>query len=348
VVAQGDTSYRRAGATSQTHRGRSLRPARASPPCVVASPDRDTFVKKLLKLSQPPADTPIVLVERLIVEGDGNAASVDFHPRLTVLGGMPVDARAAFGSLLSGALHGTVRGVHAEVIDDTGRHLVVLRPASGSHRVIDVATQSDVTAQHRGFDGRIDLLSGHYGRATVTRITAADLHNRTPRNDAVRTLSAVDQVALWSAADDMVGREGARGVATWRSLAGDTDVRWAIDHRAEIQAAARLRQHISALRSLSSSAPDLSDDDAVALAQGIVSQLSFATNSAGPHPPVLLDETFDQLEPAVVPLLLELLPGLVGDLQVMLLTDDEAIASWARLEALAGELSLVEPALAND
>jgi hypothetical protein len=38
----------------------------------------------------------------------------------------------------------------------------------------------------------------------------------------------------------------------------------------------------------------------------------------------------------------------VGDLQVMLLTDDEAIASWARLEALAGELALVEPALAAD
>jgi hypothetical protein len=31
----------------------------------------------------------------------------------------------------------------------------------------------------------------------------------------------------------------------------------------------------------------------------------------------------------------------------MLLTSDDAIASWARLEALAGELALVEPALAN-
>lgn len=290
-----------------------------------------------------------MLVERLIVEDDGNAASVDLHPRLTVLGGMPIDARAAFGSLLSGALHGTVRGVHAEVIDDTGRRLVVLRPASGPHRVIDVATHADLTSEYRGFDGRIDLLSSPYGRATVTRITAADLYSRTPRNDAVRSLSAVDQVALWSAAEDMVTRGGGRGIAnTWRSLAGDTDVHWALDHRTEIQAAARLRQHISALKSLSSSAPDLSDDDAVALAQGIVSQLSSATSSAGPRPPVLLDETFDQLEPAVVPLLLELLPGLVGDLQVLLITEDEAIASWARLEALAGELALIEPALAND
>lgn len=310
---------------------------------------RDRFVKKSLKSLVAGADSPDVLVERLIVEGDGEAASVDFHPRLTVLGGMPGDARGALGSLLSGALHGTVRGVHLEVVDDSGRRLVVLRPASGPHRVIDVVTSADVTAQHRGFDGRVDLLSSQYGRSTITRITAADLRNRTPRNDAVRALSAADQVPLWSAADDLVhGKSRGDAAATWRALAGDTDVHWAIDHRTEIQAAARLRQHIAALRSLSSSAPDLSDDDAVALAQSIVSQLTAATNTAGTRPPVVLDETFDQLEPAVVPLLLELLPGLVGDLQVILLTEDEAIASWARLEALAGELALVEPALAAD
>src|SRR5918994_1052508 len=320
------------------------------PLSVVLSPVRDTFVKKLLKSVVWGADTSLVLVERLIVEGDGEAASVDFHPRLTVLGGMPGDARGALGSLLSGALHGTVRGVHLEVVDDSGRRLVVLRPASGPHRVIDVATSADVTAQHRGFDGRVDLLSSQYGRSTITRITAADLRNRTPRNDAVRALSALDQVALWSAADELLGRSSGRGdaAARWRDLAGDTDVHWAMDHRTEIQAAARLRQHIAALRSLSSSAPDLTDDDAVALAQGIVSQLTAATNATGSRPPVLLDETFDQLEPAVVPLLPELLPRLVGDLQVLLLTEDEAIASWARLEALAGELALIEPALPAD
>ena len=213
-----------------------------------------------------------------------------------------------------------------------------------------MVTSTDVTAQHRGFDGRVDLLSGQYGRSTITRITAADLRNRTPRNDAVRALSAVDQVPLWSAADDLVrGKSRGDAAATWRALAGDIDVHWAIDHRTEIQAAARLRQHIAALRSLSSSAPDLSDDDAVALAQAIVSQLTAATNAHG-HRARRSCSTrpFDQLEPAVVPLLLELLPGLVGDLQVILLTEDEAIASWARLEALAGELALVEPALAAD
>jgi hypothetical protein len=290
-----------------------------------------------------------VLVERLIVEGEQSAASVDLHPRLTVMGGMPAHARAAFGNLLAGALHGTARGVHAEVIDDSGRRLVVLRPVAGHHRVVDVATAADVTEQYRTYDGRVDLLSSQFGQGTITRITAADLRSRSPRNDAVRTLSAVDQVALWGAADDILDRApNARAADTWRALAGDVDLNWATEHRTEIQAAARLRQHIAALRSLSSSAPDLTDDDAVGLAHGIVSQLTAATNNAGTRPPVLLDETFDQLEPAVVPLLLELLPSLVGDLQVLLITEDEAIASWARLEALAGELSLVEPALAND
>src|SRR4029453_18279990 len=116
------------------------------------------------------------------------------------------------------------------------------------------------------------------------------LRNRTPRNDAVRALSAVDQVALWGAADDLLGLGSGRGDAlgTWRSLAGDTDLNGAADYRTEIQAAARLRQHIAALRSLSSSAPDLSDDDAVALSQSIVSQLTAATNATGTRPPARL------------------------------------------------------------
>src|SRR5215217_3842085 len=197
MPGSGQTGRRPRGVATRFPYARRPLNAVLRPRWVVLSPDRDTSVKKLLKSAGLRADTSIVLVERLIVEGADSAASVDFHPRLTVMGGMPADARFAFGNLLAGALHGTVRGVHAEVIDDTGRRLVVLRPASGPHRVVDVATSADVTAQHRGFDGRVDLLSGQYGRATITRITAGDLRNRTPRNDAVRALSAVDQVALW-------------------------------------------------------------------------------------------------------------------------------------------------------
>jgi hypothetical protein len=193
------------------------------------------------------------------------------------------------------------------------------------------------------------MLASSYGRSEVARISADDLTTSASRDDAVRTLSAVDQVALWDAADAALSKgPNSKAHGRWFDLAGDIDVQWAAERRAEIQAASRLRQHIAALRSLSSSVPDLSDDDAVALAQAIVSQLTAASHEQGARPPVVLDEPFIDLDPAVVPLLLELLPGLVGNLQVMLLTNDDAIASWARLEALAGELALVEPALAND
>jgi hypothetical protein len=289
-----------------------------------------------------------VLVDRLIIEGEDEAESVDLHPRLTVIGGMPPAARMAFFQLLAGALHGTERGVHAEVTDDSGRRLVIIRPAVGMPRVVDIEAGADVTAQYRTYDGKIDLLANSYGRSSITRISADDLTTSASRTDAVRTLSAVDQEALWDAADAAL-QQGpqSKGQKKWHDIAGEIDLHWAAERRTEIQAAARLRQHIAALRSLSSSVPDLSDDDAVALAQGIVSQLTAASHEQGTRPPVVLDEPFIGLDPAVVPLLLELLPGLVGSLQVMLLTNDDAIASWARLEALAGELALVEPALAN-
>jgi len=289
-----------------------------------------------------------VLVDRLIIEAEEGVESIDLHPRLTVIGGMPPAARMAFAQLLAGALHGSERGVHAEVRDDSGRRLVVIRPGVGTGRVVDVDANADVTAQFRSFDGKIDMLATSYGQSTITRISADDLTTSASRNDAVRTLSAVDQVALWDAADAALAQgPQSEGHDAWVDLVADIDVHWAAERRTEIQAASRLRQHIAALRSLSSSVPDLSDDDAVALAQAIVSQLTAASHEQGARPPVVLDEPFIDLDPAVVPLLLELLPGLVGSLQVMLLTNDDAIASWARLEALAGELALVEPALAN-
>jgi hypothetical protein len=289
-----------------------------------------------------------VLVDRLIIEAEEGVESIDLHPRLTVVAGMPPAARMAFAQALAGALHGTERGVHAEVRDESGRRLVVLRPGVGTGRVVDVDGNADVTAQFRSFDGIIDLLANDYGQSTITRISAEDLTTSAARDDAVRTLSAVDQEALWEAADAALAQGPlSPGHDAWVDLVADIDIHWANERRTEIQAASKLRQHIAALRSLSSSVPDLSDDDAVALAQAIVSQLTAASHAQGIRPPVVLDEPFIDLDPAVVPLLLELLPGLVGSLQVMLLTNDDAIASWARLEALAGELALVEPALAN-
>ncbi|HEY4377734.1 MAG TPA: hypothetical protein VGM93_11270, partial [Acidimicrobiales bacterium] len=68
-----------------------------------------------------------------------------------------------------------------------------------------------------------------------------------------------------------------------------------------------------------------------------------SVGATGESFPLLLDEPFEGLEPNVKPALLELLSRAAGSPQVLVLTDDESIASWARLEVLTGELSVIEP-----
>ena len=62
----------------------------------------------------------------------------------------------------------------------------------------------------------------------------------------------------------------------------------------------------------------------------------------------MLDDPFRDLDPSVKPLLLELLGRSAGEPQIVFLTEDEDVASWARLEALTGEVALIEPAPEHD
>ena len=57
----------------------------------------------------------------------------------------------------------------------------------------------------------------------------------------------------------------------------------------------------------------------------------------------MLDDPFADLERTAKPALLELLSHTSGSPQLVYLTDDEDVASWARLEALTGALAIIEP-----
>jgi hypothetical protein len=148
----------------------------------------------------------------------------------------------------------------------------------------------------------------------------------------------------------LVGRAGTRraALADWRELAGEIPVDWALEHREEIQAAARLRREVDALGALSATAPTFSDDDTDGLAHALVTRLAEARSLAGEGVPLLLDDPFHQLDTSMKPLLLELLGQSAGEPQIVFLTDDEDVASWARLEALTGEVALIEPAPSQD
>jgi hypothetical protein len=130
----------------------------------------------------------------------------------------------------------------------------------------------------------------------------------------------------------------------WTRLAGDVSVEWAMAHHEEIEATARLRRQLRSLGQVSSTAPDI-DEEAADVAHALMSHLSRLRRlgTTGESFPLILDDPFDEVPASTRLSLLELLSRTAGSPQVILLTEREDVASWARLEALTGEVALVEP-----
>jgi hypothetical protein len=130
----------------------------------------------------------------------------------------------------------------------------------------------------------------------------------------------------------------------WKQLAGDTPVSWALEHHEEIAGAARVRLDISAHAQMSSDSGPATDDT-TDLARVLVARLAELRRlgSGRESLPLVLDNPFAALDPTTKPALLELLSHSSGSPQLVYLTDDEDVASWARLEALTGTLAIIEP-----
>ena len=110
-------------------------------------------------------------------------------------------------------------------------------------------------------------------------------------------------------------------------------------------AAALLRKDVDALGTMSSTAPSMGGQATADLAHVLVGRMS-TLRAVGPNAeslPLVLDDPFTDLERSVKPSLLELLSRSGGSPQVIFLTEDEDVASWARLEALTGDLAILEP-----
>lgn len=143
--------------------------------------------------------------------------------------------------------------------------------------------------------------------------------------------------------------EDHRAAATrWTRLAGDVSVEWALSHHEEIETAARLRRELATLGQLSTTAPAL-DDETTALAQSLIAHLGRlrTIGSGGESMPLILDDPFTDVAPSTKLTLMELLARTAGTPQVILLTDQDEVATWARLEALTGEVALVEPSIST-
>jgi hypothetical protein len=131
----------------------------------------------------------------------------------------------------------------------------------------------------------------------------------------------------------------------WTDIAGDVSVEWAMERHEEITATSRLRHDMHLIGSLSNADPEPDDEGVARLTRAIVCRLG-AVRALGRGQegfPLVLDEPFLGVAAVAKPGLLELLARTAGSPQIVLLTDDEDVASWARLEALSGELAILEP-----
>jgi hypothetical protein len=116
----------------------------------------------------------------------------------------------------------------------------------------------------------------------------------------------------------------------------DIEPSWAVDHRSDVEA---LRAgHRGELNGRESSHAKL-----------LRSRLEGLRSSAagGESLPMVLDDSFREIAREDRPALLELLVERSREQQIIFLTDDEEIATWARLESLAGDMAVVEPVATN-
>ncbi|MDZ7679275.1 MAG: hypothetical protein U5K29_12075 [Acidimicrobiales bacterium] len=133
-------------------------------------------------------------------------------------------------------------------------------------------------------------------------------------------------------------------VDAWQKQAGDVPVAWALDHREDIVSAARVR-----VRAENPASEIEVEDLGSVLAEELVVRLAEARRigQTGESFPLVLDDPFVNFDSSVKPALLELLVESSHRQQVLLLTEDPDVAAWARLEAITGALSVVEPSAAE-
>jgi hypothetical protein len=231
------------------------------------------------------------------------------------------------------------------------RHKSIAIAVAGAVSAIPIAFFSRVAAFGPLFLASVTLLVSFVFRTRMERAARAEEEALAEAGaqsylgfhlQRVNGLLSSDQnrKRLMNAADDHN-----KATAEWRTMAGDIQVDWAFDHREEILAAARLRRDITALGAMSSTAPDMDDGRTTDLAGVLVGRLAELRHlgNDGESYPLILDEPFTGLDPGVKPALLELLGHSAGSPQLIFLTEDEDVASWARLEALTGALSIIEP-----
>ena len=163
------------------------------------------LTQKHLKVAPSPADTSRVQLSRLVLETNKNRTSLQFHPQLTVLAGVPGPVRAHLVDEILGGFTGQREGVHLELHNNAGRRITVVRPRGKAHRVDAPDERLDLTDDYLNAEGRADVLE-RYGISPTASgcalLIGADAGARVTEDDVqIARLGSLPQSELWSSAN---------------------------------------------------------------------------------------------------------------------------------------------------
>jgi hypothetical protein len=137
-------------------------------------------------------------------------------------------------------------------------------------------------------------------------------------------------------------------LAAWQALAGDITTDWALHNREAIEGmSVRLRSARHGPGDQTGVNPAI---DPAELAHWLAARFT-ALRRVGPTGeslPLILDDPLLGVDAGVKQWILELIGRSAGSPQIVYLTADPDVAAWARLEAMAGHLSVLEPAPDQD
>ena len=130
----------------------------------------------------------------------------------------------------------------------------------------------------------------------------------------------------------------------WKRLVGDIPMRWVLEHNYEIAQASVLRQELIEQGALAVE-DGVVDDSGLLFLRSLRSWITTA-DGLGKRSglPIICNDPFQELEAPAKPVLLEELTRTSLRHQVIFLTNDPDVISWAAAEAVAGHISLLEQA----
>ena len=131
-------------------------------------------------------------------------------------------------------------------------------------------------------------------------------------------------------------------LARWQHVAGDVSVDLAFDLRDRVLAANRRLQEAGG----GAAAATAAAAEPAELAQALITRMNDLRHAGtgGESLPLILDDPLVGVSPSVKQWVLELVGRSAGTPQIVYLTDDADVANWARMEAVSGELAILEPA----